>query len=120
MPPTIQFNDGPSTAVLVLSGRIVAEDDCLLRERIEQTLRSPAPIKAIDCTDVEFLDSYALGQIIYCCTNPQGKRGGIYFVNRSNGGSSYIDRLVEIADLRQIFTIVDSIETLAADDNPEN
>jgi anti-anti-sigma factor len=120
MAPTIRFDNGPAAAVLVLSGRIVAEDNGVLREQIEQTLRSPAPVKAIDCTDVEFLDSYALGQIIYYCTNPEGKRGRIYFVNRRNGGSSYIERLIEISDLRQIFTIVDSIENVAAGDPPES
>jgi anti-anti-sigma factor len=110
MPPTIRFDNGTSAAVLILSGKVIAEDNGVLREHIEKTLRSAAPVKAIDLTDVEFLDSYALGQIIYYCTNPDGKRGNIFIVNRRIGGGSYIERLIKISELQQIFTIVDSIE----------
>ena len=110
MPPTIRFENGSSAAVLKLAGNVVAEDNGLLRDHIEQTLKSVAPVKAIDLTDVESLDSYALGQIIYYCTNPDGRRGRIFIINRRIGGGSYIERLIEVSDLRQIFTIVDSIE----------
>lgn len=110
MPPTIRFENNESAAVLVLSGRVIAEDNGMLRDHIEQALKSAAPVKAIDLTDVEMLDSYALGQIIFYCTNPEGRRGRIFIINRRGGGGSYIDRLIEISDLRQIFTVVDSTE----------
>ena len=110
MAPTIRFDNEKSAAVLVLSGKVIAEDNGVLREHIEKTLKSPAPVKAIDLTDVEFLDSYALGQIIYYCTNPDGRRGKIFIINRRIGGGSYIERLIDISELRQIFTIVESTE----------
>jgi anti-anti-sigma factor len=117
MPPTLRFENGTSAAVLLLSGRVFAEDNGTLRDSIEKALNSSAPVKAIDLTDVEFLDSYALGQIIYYCTNPGGKRGRIYIVNRREHGGSYIERLIEISDLRQIFTIVDSVEAAISCDH---
>jgi anti-anti-sigma factor len=109
MPPSIRISNEASAAVLTLSGKVVAEDNGVLRDQIEKVLKSAAPVKAIDITDVEYLDSYALGQIIFYCTNPGGQRGSIYIVNKRRGTGSYVDRLIQVSDLAQVFTIVESL-----------
>lgn len=107
---SINIMSGGSAAVLTMSGRVVAEDNVSLRKHIEQLMGSDAQVKAIDITDIEYIDSYALGQLIYYCNNAAGSRATVYMINRKSRTTSFIDRLIEVSDLRQVFTIVESLE----------
>lgn len=108
----IVLREDTTTTLLSLDGHVVAEDSSVLREKIETLLRSVSAVKAIDLTDVEFIDSFALGQIVYYCNNAGGGSGPVYVLNRSTGRDSYMDRLIEISELDQVFTIVGSLDAI--------
>jgi anti-anti-sigma factor len=117
MPQSMRISRENSTLLLTLSGRVIAKDTVTLREDIEELMKSDMPVKAIDLTDVEYIDSYALGQIIYYCNNNAAEsRGTVYIMNRKHGKKSYIDKLIDVSDMRRIFTIVDTLD--ATDPHP--
>ena len=101
-----------SVTTLTLNGQIVAEGSTELREKIEALLRDTAAAKVIDLTGVEYIDSFALGQIVYYCNNAGGGHGPVYILNRNVGYETYVDRLIEISELHQVFTIIDSPDTI--------
>ena len=70
------------------------------------------PAKVIDLTDIAYIDSYALGQIIYYCNNSGGRHGTVHILNRTCGANTFIDRLIEVSDLGQIFTLVTSLDAI--------
>ena len=105
-------NTGTAT-ILSLDGHIVAEEGSELREKIETMLRAVTPVKVIDLTDIEFIDSFALGQIVYYCNNAGGGSAPVYVLNRSANSGTYIDKLIEISELRQVFTIISSLDEIA-------
>ncbi|MBN1758758.1 MAG: STAS domain-containing protein [Chitinispirillaceae bacterium] len=115
----IVLRDDQTMTILLLDGHIVAEDSSSLREKIESLLKSPIAVKVIDVTEVEFIDSFALGQIVYYCNNAGGANGPVYVLNRSTGGESYIDRLIEISELHQVFTIIASTDAIGGTSAPE-
>jgi anti-anti-sigma factor len=108
----IEIRTSETLTTLALEGRIVAEESSDLRTKIETLLRSPAPVKVIDLTDIAFIDSFALGQLVYYCNNSGGGNGPVYVLNRSSNAESYIDKLIEISELRQVFTIIRSLEAI--------
>jgi anti-anti-sigma factor len=112
MPQSIHYTQENATAVITLSGRVVAEDNATLMEHLEKLIKSDAAIKAIDLTEVDYIDSYALGQVIYYCNSMAGSRATVFVVNRKGREKSFIDRLIDVSDLRQIFTIVESLEAI--------
>jgi len=80
---------------------------------------SNASVKAIDLTDVEYIDSYALGQIIFFCNNSEGNRSIVHVLNRHHEKLSYIDGLIKVSNLKTVFSIVDSLDGFIAA-APEN
>jgi anti-anti-sigma factor len=100
--------------MLTLDGDIIAEDSTELREKIESLLRSRTEVKVLDLTGVASIDSFALGQIVYYCNNAGRGSGPVIILNRNLGHETYIDRLIEISELRQVFTIVDSLEAIGS------
>jgi anti-sigma B factor antagonist len=108
----IEIRTSETLTTLALEGRIVAEESSDLRTKIETLLRSPAPVKVIDLTDIAFIDSFALGQLVYYCNNSGGGNGPVYVLNCSSDTESYIDKLIEISELRQVFTIVKSLDEI--------
>lgn len=112
MPQSIRYAQENATAVITLSGRVVAEDNASLMEHLEKMIKSDAAIKAIDLTEIEYIDSYALGQIIYYCNSMTGPRSNVYMVNRKGCSTPFIDRLIDVSDFKQVFTIVESLEAI--------
>ena len=96
MPQSIRYAQENATAVITLSGRVVAEDNASLMEHLEKMIKSDAAIKAIDLTEIEYIDSYALGQIIYYCNSMTGPRSNVYMVNRKGCSTPFIDRLIDL------------------------
>ena len=109
---TIAIESSATLTKLTLDGPVEAEESSDLREKIETLMRSSSAVKVIDMTGVEFIDSFALGQIVYYCNNAGGGNGPVYVLNRKTGRETYMDRLIEISELRQVFTIVDSLEAI--------
>ena len=111
MSQSIQLVSKDSTAVLTLSGRVVAEDTDTLQEHLANLSKNNASVKAIDFTGIEYIDSHALGQIIFHCTRIDGT---VYIVNRRERKNGFVDRLIEVSDLGQIFTIVEALPQTGA------
>jgi anti-anti-sigma factor len=97
-------------AILIIKGRIVESSNRTLRSHVKKLMNSNAHVKAIDLTDVDYIDSYALGQIIFFCNSSEGGRGIVHILNRRHDEPSYIDRLIKVSNLKTVFSIVDSLD----------
>lgn len=104
------FSHDQSTAIVTLADQVIAENNVTLRLHLDRLADCNATIKAIDLTGVTYLDSYALGQIIYCCTNAAATGSTVFVVSSNSPSESFVNQLIDIADLRSVLTIVDSLD----------
>ena len=118
MPALILLTCEDSTVLLTLSGSVNEHDDISLRTNLEELGKSTAPIRAIDVTDIEYIDSHALGLIIYQCTHSADTSGKIYLVNRKADESAFVNRLINVANLEQVFAIVGSLDEIKPSGTP--
>ena len=103
---SVTLSEVNGVSVLTLSGRVIAQGSLELRGQLEQLVTKEGELKAIDITDVDFIDSHALGLILYYCANGSNKKYRVFIINTSQTGESYIDKLIKLTDLHQTVTIV--------------
>lgn len=116
MSDAIQLSQTGTVDVLNLKGRVCAQGDDRLSTTLEELERMSGVVKAIDLTGIEFIDSYALGQILYFCSKNREKGMRTVFVNASAEEENYVHKLIEVADLRQVVEIVADLNTVITDD----
>ena len=112
MADTIRLSETPKAAFLTLNGRICAQNDDSLSAALEKLKKLPGDVKAIDLTSVEFIDSYALGQILFFCSSVRDEGKKAVIVNSSPNDSSYVYKLIEVAELSQVVEIVSDIAAI--------
>ena len=108
MPIQVQTTELSDGKLLTLSGKVIGADDTSFRERLERICTGNNGFTAVDVTDVEFIDSHALGILLYCC----GMNENVFIVNKSTSGSSYIDKLIEVTDLHLAVSVVGTIDEI--------
>ena len=117
MADAIRLSENPKTALLTLNGRICAQNDDSLSEALEKLGKLAGDIKAIDLTSVEFIDSYALGQILFFCSSIRDEGKKVVVINASPNDSSYVYKLIEVAELSQVVEIVSDISAIGTGTN---
>lgn len=117
MADAIQLSETPKAALLTLTGKVCAQSDDSLCKALEKLGNYTGTVKAIDITSVEFIDSYALGQILFFCSSVRknGKRAVI--INSSSDNSSYVNKLIEVAELSRIVEVVSDLTAIGPGDN---
>jgi anti-anti-sigma factor len=116
MSDSIQLSQTGTADVLNLTGRICAQGDGGLGTALEDLERKPRMVKAIDLTGIEFIDSYALGQILYFCSKNRDKGMRTVLVNASGDEENYIHKLIEVAELGQVVDVVTDVNAVTPDD----
>lgn len=107
-------NEG-AIAVIKLGGRIIAEGNISLRKELDTFSAVSGRYKAVDLSAVEYIDSHALGQVLFCCSILQKNGQKMFIVNNSEDSTSYISRLIEICELNQVAPIVKTADEIVTD-----
>jgi anti-anti-sigma factor len=100
-----KHNDIP---ILVLSGNAVGQDVCKVAEKIESLIKSGTKTIAIDCENLDSIDSHGLGMFVFSWKLMEAQKRKLVFLNPSE----FIKNLFEGANLDRVFTIIASIEEL--------
>jgi len=117
MADAIQLSETPKAALLSLSGKVCAQGDDSLGAALKKLEGFTGNVKAIDITSVEFIDSYALGQILFFCSKIRDRGEKAIIVNASPDESSYVNTLVKVAELNQVVEFVSDIDSIGAGSN---
>ncbi len=94
------LNDGP--IAFVLSGRFDAHEADGFRAAIDPALKSPEPHVDIDLSDVEFIDSTALAELVRAMKRCREQSGDLRLLTPSNP----VQVILELTRLDAAFTIV--------------
>jgi anti-sigma B factor antagonist len=97
------FRDDGGETVIELTGEIDIAAAPSLREFLVLALGSSEPRVHVDLSQVRFLDSSGVGQLVQCCKQARS-RGGSFSVAC---GSSPVRRILEIEGLLEFFCIRD-------------
>ncbi len=100
-----KHNDIP---ILVLSGDAVGQDVSKVAEKIESLIKSGAMKIAIDCEELDSIDSHGLGMFVFSWKLMEAQKRKLVFLSPSE----FIRNLFEGANLHRVFTIVASVEEL--------
>ena len=114
MTDAIQLSETPKAALLSLCGRVCAQGDDSLGAALKKLGASAGDVKAIDITSIEFIDSYALGQILFFCSTIHDNGKKAIIINASSDESSYVNKLIEIAELSRVVDIVSDMNSIGA------
>lgn len=117
MADAIQLSETPKAAVLTLNGNVCAQSDNSLGTALEKLGDLTGTVKAIDITSVAFIDSYALGQILFFCSSLRRNGQKAIIINSSSDESSYVNKLIEVAELSQVVEVVSDINAIGSGDN---
>lgn len=98
--------------ILSLKGEFDMSDSSSF-ESIINNIKSKSKNIIIDCTDLEYLDSSAIGQLIQLQMDITNNDGKLYIANLNE----FILNIFEIADLNTFFTIItnEQMKTIVGD-----
>lgn len=100
--------------ILIVSGRIINIDSEKFQKKMESFCKKKMSKFIIDISDVSFMDSYGLGTLVQHHTQTQKRGDEFIILNTNTDPSTYIRRLFNMTGLNKIFTLVNSIDSLAA------
>ena len=91
---------------LHLAGRIIGADSKKLEKKLEALFNKGAHRNVIDISELEFLDSYGLGILVYYHTQVQKAGRALFLLNRNDNPMAYMNRLLELTRLDSVFAVV--------------
>jgi anti-anti-sigma factor len=100
-----KHNDVP---ILALSGDAVGQDVTKVGEKINALIKGGATTIAIDCSELDAVDSHGLGMFVFSWKIMDAQKRRLVFMNPSE----FVKNLFEGSNLHRVFTIVDSTEGL--------
>lgn len=100
-----KHNDVP---ILVLSGDAVGQEVSKVAEKINDLVETGITTIAIDCSELNSVDSHGLGMFIFSWKLMDSQKRRLLFMNPSE----FVKTLFESSNLDKVFTIVGSVEDL--------
>jgi anti-anti-sigma factor len=100
-----KHNDIP---ILLLSGDAVGQDVSKVAEKINDLVESGNTTIAIDCSELNAVDSHGLGMFVFSWKLMDSQKRRLLFVNPSE----FVKNLFEGSNLDRVFTIIGSVEEL--------
>ena len=98
--------------IIKVVGRIIGADSKKFNRKMETLVKKSEKKILVDLTEVEFIDSYGLGAIVYYHTFMQKEGRELIFYNKLSTPQTYVDRLFELTRLNQVFRILYSLDNL--------
>ena len=98
--------------VLQISGRVIGVDSKKFNKKMESLVKKKDKRIVIDISNIEFIDSYGLGAIVYYHTFMQNSGRELIFYNKPSDPQTYVARLLDLTKLNQVFKVIDSYSDL--------
>jgi anti-sigma B factor antagonist len=96
---------------IIMSGRVIGVDSRKLKRKMEGLFLNRGNFRIIiDISDLQFIDSYGLGVIVYYHTCMQKSGRELLLLNSNDNPQAYITRLLELTRLRNVFHVVTSVD----------
>ena len=98
--------------VLHISRRVIGVDSKKFNKKMESLVKKKDKKVVIDISEIEFIDSYGLGAIVYFHTFMQNSGRELIFYNKPSEPQTYVARLLDLTKLNQVFKVIDSYNDL--------
>jgi anti-anti-sigma factor len=98
------------TPVLQLAGRVVDIDVKKFIRRLEMLYKKKYPKIIVDLSKTNFIDSHALGIIVYYHTMMQREKRELIICNANPHPRNYLARLFNLTNLNTVIPTIGSLE----------
>ena len=109
MPLTMELSRHEDMASLRLTGRIIGADSKKLEKKLEELYKKGVNRNVVDITELDFMDSYGLGMLVYHHSRFTKDGREFLLLNANQNQMSYINRLLDITRLNMVFRVVTQI-----------
>lgn len=103
--------------IIKIDGRVIGVDSKKFNKKMESLVKKKEKKIVIDISDIEFIDSYGLGAIVYYHTFMQNSGRELLFYNKPSNHQTYLARLLDLTKLNQVFKVIDSYTDLLSQSN---
>ena len=104
-----KFRDVP---VVRITKRVIGVDSRKFKRKMESLFKRKNDRIIIDISETEFIDSYALGVIVYYHTCMQKAGRELVLFNRNPNPQAYMTRLLDLTRLISVFTVITNTSDL--------
>lgn len=99
--------------LITLSKRVLGVDSRKLKRKMEGLFLKKSNVRLIiDISNLEFIDSYGLGVIVYYHTCMQKAGRQLLLFNSNPNPQAYMTRLMELTKLINVFHVIRSFDIL--------
>jgi len=98
--------------VLSITGRLVSIDSEKFQKKLENFCKKTNMTAIIDISEVNFIDSYALGTLVQHHTQLRKEGRRLILLNTNTNPTTYIQRLFEMTGLKRVFNFISSIDQI--------
>ncbi len=109
---TIKMGKFKETPVVRISGRVLGVDSRKLKRKMESLFKKKNDRIIVDISETDFIDSYALGVIVYYHTCMQKAGRELVLFNRNPNPQAYMTRLLDLTRLINVFKVITSVGEL--------
>jgi anti-anti-sigma factor len=96
-----------STPVIELKGPLMDSEVYRFSRELKRLAKEGHPVIAVDVTHCEFMDSHALGLLVFNHNELQKQKRGIVIINENEDPAAYMTGLLETTGLNQLFAVTD-------------
>ena len=108
----VKVNQKNDTPVIALVGRVIGVDVNKFAKKLELLHKKKFRRIVIDVSDASFLDSQALGKIVYYFHIMEKENRELILLNTNPDPAMYIRRLFSLTNLDRVLRIADSEEEI--------
>jgi anti-anti-sigma factor len=108
----IRLDTRDNIPVIELLGRAVDVDVRRLIKRLDSLYKKNSKVIGLDVTNTNFMDSHALGTIVYYHTLMQKQERQLVILNGNKDPGAYLNRLFELTNLDKVLKITDTLSSV--------
>jgi anti-anti-sigma factor len=112
MSSSITVKDSGSLPVIALSGEVIEQHRTELRDTLKKVADGARDTVVIEVTDVQFIDSHGLGQILFFRRSLEERGLRCIILNKNTDPQGYMNKLFDITGLHQVLDIVTDLDNL--------
>ncbi len=102
----IKMGKYKETPVVRICGRVLGVDSRKLKKKMESLFKKKNDRIIIDISETDFIDSYALGVVVYYHTCMQKGGRELVLFNRNPNPQAYMTRLLDLTRLINVFKVI--------------
>ena len=106
---TMTMKKTDDVPILKLQGRVIGVDSKKLEKKLEVLFHKDAKRCVMDISEIDFIDSYGLGVVVYYHTQMLKSGREFCLLNTNVNQMAYINRLLELTRLSSVFKVIRSL-----------